>query len=241
MTNTPWFKFYPSDFLAGTSGLTAAERGVYITVLALMYEYEGEVKLDHSRLARRCGVPSGSFKKILAALLDEGKLIQTDTGISNERAMKEIADRQKHISTLRSGAAKTNAIKAEKRQQKQGASLRLANADRDAYQIPDTDTTIDTDVSIDAEASKVSKEVKALWDRGVPFLVECGTAEKSARSLIGKWIKDYGGKEVFEIFKAAKAAGTGDPVSYITKGLKSGSTNDNVADMVAVAAKKLKA
>ncbi len=46
---------------------------------------------------------------------------------------------------------------------------------------------------------------------------------------------------MFEVFKAAKAAGTGDPVSYITKGLKSGSTNDNVADMVAVAAKKLKA
>jgi uncharacterized protein YdaU (DUF1376 family) len=33
MGESPFIKFYPSDFLAGTSGLSPAERGVYITLL----------------------------------------------------------------------------------------------------------------------------------------------------------------------------------------------------------------
>lgn len=43
MSGDPWVKFWPSDWLAGTSGLTAAERGVYITILALIYEQRGGV------------------------------------------------------------------------------------------------------------------------------------------------------------------------------------------------------
>ena len=43
----PWFKFYPSDWLGGTRGLTAEETGVYITMIAMMYEAGGGLPHNH--------------------------------------------------------------------------------------------------------------------------------------------------------------------------------------------------
>lgn len=132
MTSDPWIKFFPSDWLGGTSGLTAAERGVYITILALVYETGGPIKMDRARLARRCGVPAGSFKRILTALLDEGKLFETEVGLSNSRAEKELGEREIAHTKRQSGARKTNAILAEKRQQKQGGDERSASRSANA-------------------------------------------------------------------------------------------------------------
>jgi len=97
MGDKPFIKFYPSDFLAGTSGLSPAERGVYITLLCLIYETDGQVPRDDARLSRRCGSPKASFKRTLDALIDEGKITERDGMLSNERAEKVIVDRQNRI------------------------------------------------------------------------------------------------------------------------------------------------
>lgn len=82
---------YPSDWLAGTRGLTPAETGVYITLVCMMYERQEPLPFDHARLARMCNCPAGTFKKILAVLLDEGKLIETPQGLWQARVEKELA------------------------------------------------------------------------------------------------------------------------------------------------------
>ena len=38
MSKMPWIRFFPSDWLAGTRGMSAVETGVYITLIATMYE-----------------------------------------------------------------------------------------------------------------------------------------------------------------------------------------------------------
>jgi len=93
MGESPFIKFYPSDFLAGTSGLSSAERGAYITILCLIYEADGPIARDDARLSRRCGVPKASFRKMIDALVAEDKLQQSDGMISNKRAEKAIVDR----------------------------------------------------------------------------------------------------------------------------------------------------
>lgn len=138
MSTTPWIKFYASDWLAGTSGLTAAERGVYITILALIYENGGAIRLDRSRLARRCGVPAGSFKRILEGLIAEGKLVEVDGGLTNRRAETELGERENLRTKHQSGAQKTNTIRAKKNQQKQCPDERPASRTADAYQKPET-------------------------------------------------------------------------------------------------------
>lgn len=93
MSDKPFIKFYPGDFLAGTSGLSPAERGVYITLLCLIYENDAPIERDDARLARRCGAPKAAFVKILSALIGEGKITDEGGMLSNRRAEKALMDR----------------------------------------------------------------------------------------------------------------------------------------------------
>ena len=105
MSDTPFIKFFPEDFLAGTSGLSPSERGVYITLLCLMWDQGGPVELDAGRLARRCGMPKAAFNKTLAALLKEKKLRQMDDGrLTNKRAEEVLQDRLDRIQKGAHGA-----------------------------------------------------------------------------------------------------------------------------------------
>lgn len=85
---------YPSDWLAGTRGLTPAETGVYITLVCMMYERQAPLSFDTARLARMCNCPAGTFRKILDVLLDERKLIQTPEGLWQRRVEQEITAAQ---------------------------------------------------------------------------------------------------------------------------------------------------
>ena len=83
--------FYPSDWLAGTRGMMAEEMGVYITLIARMYEMAGSIERNDERLYRICGCKSKrSFVKIVSFLISEGKIIETKDGLFNERVAKEI-------------------------------------------------------------------------------------------------------------------------------------------------------
>lgn len=94
---TPYFRFFASDWLAGTRGLKADETGVYITLLALMYERTTPVPFgDADKLARMCGIGKTRFDRIISALLDDGKLIVTDGGLWNRRVGKEFGWREKN-------------------------------------------------------------------------------------------------------------------------------------------------
>lgn len=99
MGEKPFIKFYPSDFLGGTSGLSPAERGVYMTLLCLMYEQDGPIPRDDGRLARRCGSPKAAFIRAVECLIDEGKLTEVDGMLSNNRVEKAIVDRANRVET----------------------------------------------------------------------------------------------------------------------------------------------
>jgi uncharacterized protein YdaU (DUF1376 family) len=85
----PWVRFFPSDWLGGTRGMSAAETGIYITLVATMYERGEPIPEDHSRLARLCGASNSTFKTALDALISEGKITRNEAGLWNERVEKE--------------------------------------------------------------------------------------------------------------------------------------------------------
>lgn len=85
----PWIRFFPSDWLAGTRGLSASETGIYITLIASMYERGEPVPEDHKRLARLCGASNSTFQSALETLVVAGKLLRVDGGLWNERVGKE--------------------------------------------------------------------------------------------------------------------------------------------------------
>jgi len=85
-----WFKLYSSDFLAGVATLTAAERGVYITILAAIYDNGGPIPDNRRRLARLCNTSNSVLAKALDELVDCGKLQIVGGYITNKRAETEI-------------------------------------------------------------------------------------------------------------------------------------------------------
>lgn len=89
MSKMPWIRFFPSDWLAGTRGMSAVETGVYITLIATMYERGEPIAEDHARLARLCGASNSAFRKALDTLVDEGKITRVDGGLWNDRVEKE--------------------------------------------------------------------------------------------------------------------------------------------------------
>lgn len=97
--------FYPSDWLAGTLGLSDAEKGVYITLVARMYEMAGPIERDDDRLFRICGCKSkASFVKSLGYLISEGKIIVTAEGLFNEKAAKVIEQTTEKSSKAKAAA-----------------------------------------------------------------------------------------------------------------------------------------
>ena len=115
MSASPYVPFYTSDFLGGTSGMTAASKGVYITLLCLIYEAEAPLSQSWDTLARRCGCTLPAFKRSVEALQDDGKIEVTGAGIWSEKCEKHIMQRRERQSSAAS-AAKTRWEKIKENQ-----------------------------------------------------------------------------------------------------------------------------
>lgn len=103
MSGAPWVRFFPSDWLAGTRGMSAAETGVYITLIAMMYESKEPVQDDDARLSRLCGLPVPGYRKIRDSLISSGKIVSSDGHLWNKRAQTEMEIRdEKTVSAKKS-------------------------------------------------------------------------------------------------------------------------------------------
>jgi uncharacterized protein YdaU (DUF1376 family) len=133
MGKSPYIPFYPSDWLAGTRGLTAAETGVYITILAMIYEREAPLDMPRERLARLCGCTVTNFQKAVDALLDGGKLVLRDGGLWNIRAECELEMRSAKREDAKS-SAKARWRKSQGNQGDSDATASKAHCGNDASQ-----------------------------------------------------------------------------------------------------------
>lgn len=108
--------FYPTDWLAGTRGMTPAETGVYITLIAMMYEQGRLLPFDQPQLARLCNCSAGTFKKVIARLITQDKIIKTPQGLWNKRVEAELHKAR-------------NAIDQRRERGKKGAHARWAKVE----------------------------------------------------------------------------------------------------------------
>ena len=107
--------FYPSDWLTGTLGMKADEIGVYITLIARMYEMAGPIERNDERLYRICGCNSKRhFIKILNYLICEGKVNEVENELFNKKVAKEINKVVEKSSKSKLAAQERWSIKANK-------------------------------------------------------------------------------------------------------------------------------
>lgn len=147
MSDSPFFQFYPSDWLAGTRGLTAAETGIYITLIAMMYEREAPISMPIDRLARLCGSTVTNLKKAISTLIDEEKIIETDAGFWNTRVECECEKRSAKRESAKTSANK-RWKKSEQNQRREDANAMRTQCVSDANQKPEPDILKDTNVSL---------------------------------------------------------------------------------------------
>lgn len=167
MTSTPWFRFFPSDWLGGTGDLSATEKGVYITLIAMMYDHGEPVPEDHHRLMRRCGLSNiAAFSKVLDALLSTGKIIRTLDGLFNERVRAEV-----EFSSQKSAVAKQSANqrwqgKDKKNKPPTDANASPAHSVRNANQKPEPDiSSLRSDISATPSgAAAIKTELASVLD-----------------------------------------------------------------------------
>jgi hypothetical protein len=101
--------FYPDEWLAGTAELQGLDRGVYITVCALIYSRGGAI--NEELLRRHCREHGNTLKASLTRLAKAGKIIRNGPEIGQKRSENELETVQKRLRKLSESGTKGNDIK----------------------------------------------------------------------------------------------------------------------------------
>lgn len=156
--------FYPSDWLAGTRGLSDAEAGVYINIICRMYEMAGPIERDDNRLARHCGCKSkASFVKSLEYLISEGKIIQSGNELFNERVQKEIKNTTEKSSKAKSAAQSRWDKKANKNNDSTNANASSKHMPNECQSEPESEIDKSIKKNIQKKASPKSL-ISETWE-----------------------------------------------------------------------------
>jgi uncharacterized phage protein (TIGR02220 family) len=112
MSDTPWFKFFPSDYLSDTMGLSCCEHGVYLLLLAVSWK-RGPLPDDMDHLARLAANPPIETLRFIL----ESYWTRTEQGWLNERLEREreemLVKHQRRVNAGRQGGqAKASNAKA---------------------------------------------------------------------------------------------------------------------------------
>lgn len=186
--------FYPSDWLAGTRGLSAEETGVYITLIARIYEMAGPIERDDNRLSRLCGCASrAKFAKALEYLISEGKIQEHEGQLFNERAQKEIQNTTEKSSKAKAAAQSRWNKKPNKINGGDDANAFPKHASSICQSEPESESERKKEPPADAAGTDFLKGKPAkgwLWSDGVDHLVRTtDKSEQQAKSAIGHLLK----------------------------------------------------
>lgn len=111
-----WYKRDPAAYLGGVQGLTAKEHAVYAVTLDLIYAHGGAVNNDPAWIAGWIkDMGSASVRSALNGLESRGKLIITETEITQKRARNEAKTKENLSETARENGKKGGKKSAEKR------------------------------------------------------------------------------------------------------------------------------
>ncbi len=184
--------FYPDEWIAGTLGLNAEERGVYISICALIYSHDGPIPADG--LHKLCGCHAATFKKVKSRLIEAGKISANDGQIIVKRCANELEKAHKRLGKASENGSKggrpskeINAI-----EKPPGSSdEKLAGAPFN-LQPPTTNLThsIECVTRASPRASHSHKQEFDVWWKGYPHKVGPGAARKAYEKALTKTSAD---------------------------------------------------
>ncbi len=90
MSERPWYRRFPDNFIAGTVGLSLEEKGAYGLVIDLIYVRGGPVPDEPRYIAGVCNCSVRKWNAIRARLINLGKLEMVNGCLMNPRAEEEL-------------------------------------------------------------------------------------------------------------------------------------------------------
>ncbi len=188
--------FYADEWIAGTQNLTAEERGVYISICALIYSHDGPIPL--AGLHKLCGCRADAFRRVKNRLIEAGKVFENHEEISVKRCENELEKAHKRLEkSSENGSKGGRPSKHINGIGKPGGSPggKLAGA---SFNLQPTTTNHQPKEShsneCDARASPRAphshkQEFKIWWDK-YPHKIGRGAAEKAYEKALAKTSDD---------------------------------------------------
>lgn len=219
----PYFPLFPDDFEADTPHLTMIEDGAYNRLMRLCWRTPGcSVPDDDAWLFRKLRARSEEEKEAVMAVVDEF-FQRVDGRVFSPRLLAEFkkADKtsRKRSDAGRKGGRPQTAEKTRQEVKPGFPNDKAGLSDTRPCSEPEPDKDSEAYAS-DAGGVEAVDFAKAIFDAGVRFLTEHGTADRQARSVVGRWRKESTDRDIFDAFTAAKREGVIDPIPWITKRLK---------------------
>lgn len=185
--------------------MTAEETGVYITLIARMYEMAGSIERDDERLYRICGCKSKkSFQKIASYLVYEGKVQEENGQLFNERVQKEIKKVVEKSSKAKDAAEARWKRKPNKINGNDNADALQADMLGECQPKPEPKPYIDTSNEVSVISQAIEDYNSFAQEVGWP---QCQKASKTRSSKLKKRLKDCGGVDGWRaaLTKASKS------------------------------------
>lgn len=135
MSDRPWYKRFPSDFVNGciSGHLTAEEVGVYAIILDMIYD-RGPIPNDPRWIGGMVQLSTRRSRQVIQSLIKKGKIQEAGEKLTNKRAEKEAENSAKDARKLSEngvkGAEKTNEKRAELNKNNNIAEKEPENSER---------------------------------------------------------------------------------------------------------------
>lgn len=113
MSQHPWYKRYPADFIAGTLELSLEEKGAFSIIIDLLHDKGGAMDDDPQWLARVMGCSVRKWKAIREQLLAKGKIYIDEGKIVNQRVKREVYKPENAAKTPRKSSE--NSVKTSRK------------------------------------------------------------------------------------------------------------------------------
>lgn len=184
----------------------------WVNLLCLAARHDGKLPaLSHVAFALR--IDERACNAVIDRLVDAGLIDRRSGGVGGSYYAPHAWDKRQYKSD--------GSTERVKRFRERSKTVSATGPDTD------TDTEAQADRPIDKSIGAIAiptNPLKAIFDNGVASLAKSGVREKQARSIIGKWRRDYGDGAVVEALTDCTIKGVTNPVEWMTKALAERST-----------------
>lgn len=216
MAEFPAMPLWTDAYLGDTTHLTTTEHGAYFLLLIIAWRAPGcRLPDDDVLLARYARMTRDKWRKARPVL---EPFFTIRDGFWNQARQQ---DEFRHLQSRREQQIKAGNASAKAKLLKR--NNRGATSVGDTLQQNDNEQATPTPIPNTLDKSNGGKPpdpVKELFDLGVALLVEAGSTEKQARSLIGKWRKSKPDADVLQGLLDCRARSISEPIEWLEKRFK---------------------